>query len=454
MKKIKFILLVSVVLSFFASCVNEDERLGLALVQNDSSINILRDNSTGVVINAKMFQADSVVTSNLRYNALGFYRDNNFGSISASIFSQLSLSSSGQNFSSLGTADSVVLSLLYSGAFVKDKTIRTMQMHIKVEELAEDLRDTMYAKETFAVKGDALFDATITIDMDNDNIKQGDDTTTYLPHLRLKLSDEFRDRLANKLYNDNTEFQSDFKGFKISATTTDANGMIIYFDMTSNLSCLTYYYHTQSGANYNYKMPVPSNGKRFMHVDYDYSGTSLSGLTSTPTAIGNDDYMYLSCLGMSEVQLDIQNFDAWYNKDSIKGSIINKAELILPVADISGDKFTFPTSLQCYRLDENNVIRLLPDENIATSLNSIPYYDSTINAYRIQITSYLQNYLRGNYGENSTIYIIPSMRDRNNADNGYNRRNTANRVVLNSMNYSDPTKRPKLNITYSRIKDN
>lgn len=452
MKRIHLILCV-VALLFFASCVNEDERLGLSLVQNDDAINILRDNSTGVTLDVKMFQTDTVITSKLRYNALGSYKDNNFGKISSCIYSQVSLSSSGQNFSSLGTADSVVLSLLYSGAFVKDKTVRTMTMHFKVEELAEDLKDTIHANESFAVKGEVLFEADVNVDMDNDNVHLANDTVTYLPHLRLKLNDSFRDRLANKIYNSNDEFQSDLKGLKITATTTDANGMIIYVDMTSTLSCLTYYYHSTSGADYNYKMPFTTNGKRFMHVDYDYSGSSLNTINTTPSTIGTGDYMYLSCLGMSEIQLDIKNFDSWYNRDTIKGSIINKAELILPVADVSGDKFTYPTSLQCYRIDQDGKIRLLPDETIATSLNSVSYYDSTINAYRVQLTSYLQNLVRGNYGDNSTIYIIPSMRDRNNSDNGYNRRNTANRVVLNGINYSDVTKRPKLNITYSKIEN-
>ena len=93
MKKISLIL-CAVALLFFASCVNEDERLGLSLIQNDDAINVLIDNSTGVTLEAKMFQTDTVLTSKLRYNALGSYKDNNFGKITSCIYSQVSLSTS------------------------------------------------------------------------------------------------------------------------------------------------------------------------------------------------------------------------------------------------------------------------------------------------------------------------------------------------------------------------
>ncbi|MDO5759721.1 MAG: DUF4270 family protein [Bacteroidota bacterium] len=453
MKRIYLILVVFAIL-FFSSCVNEDEKLGLSLIDSNNSINILRDNSSGVELSAKMFNTDTILTNNLRYNAMGTYKDNNFGKISSSIFTQLSLSSSGNNFRDLGQADSVVLSLEYAGAFVKDKSVRTMNIHFKVEEVTEEITtDKKRANDNVEV-GQTWFDGDVFVDMDNDNIKLDNDTNTYSPHLRLKLNDVVLQKLANGYYEDNSAFQSDFKGIKISATSNDANGMLIYVDMTATLSCLTYYYTSSSNNKYSYKITFPTDGQRFMKVDFDYSGTSLALLDTIPSVVGDNEYIYLSCLGMSEVELNIANFMQWYERDSIKGALINKAELVLPVADVSGNSFTYPSSLQCYRKDAEGNIYLLRDENIASSINAVPYYDSTINAYRVQLTSYLQNYVRGSYGDDATIYIIPSMRDRNNSDNGFIRRNTANRVVLNGTNYSDINKRPKLNITYSTIADN
>ena len=453
MKTIRLILSLVLLSVFVLSCVNEDERLGLSFIDNNNAINILRDNNSGVILSSKIFNTDTVLTNNLRYNALGEYKDNNFGKISSNIITQLSLSSSGQNFSSLGQADSAVLSLLYAGAFVKDKSVRGMTMHFKVEEVTEEINENKkHANENVEV-GQVWFEDEVSVDMDNDNIKLNNDTAVYSPHLRLKLNDAFLQKIYNGYYADNNAFQSDVKGIKITATNSDANGMLIYVDMASVLSCITYYYTTAAGGHYNYRITIPNGGQRFMKVNFDYAGTSLSSINTKPAKVNNEEYIYISSLGMSELELDIQNFMQWYDRDSIKGALINKAELILPVADISGNSFTYPTSLQCYRKSGDNIY-LLKDESIAANLNAVPYYDSTINAYRVQITSFLQNYVKGNYGENSTIYIIPSMRDRNNADNGFSRRNTANRVVLNGPNYSDVSKRPRLNITYSKIADN
>lgn len=453
MKRLYLILSLFVAL-FFASCVNEDEKLGLSLIDSNNAINILRDNSSGVELSVKMFNTDTVLTNNLRYNALGTYKDNNFGKISSSIFTELSLSSTGANFVDYGRGDSVVLSLEYAGAFVSSKSVRKMNIHFKVEQVTEEITsEKKHANDNVEV-GQVWFDGDVMVDMDNDNIAMEGDTNVYSPHLRLKLNNDFLQKISNSIYEDNDKFKADFKGIKITATCNDANGMLIYVDMTSSLSCINYYYTNSSGNHFNYKINFPTEGQRFMKVDYDYSGTNLNSINSIPTTIADNKYVYLSCFGMSEVELSIENFLQWYDRDSIKGALINKAELVLPVADISGDAFTYPTSLQCYRKGTDSALYLLRDEGIATNVNAVPYYDSTINAYRVQITSFLQNYVKGNYGDNSTIYIIPSMRDRNNADNGFTRRNTANRVVLYGTNYSDINKRPKLNITYSKIADN
>lgn len=448
MKKI-LIICISAVLAL-SSCVNEDEQLGLNLVGDNGAIDVLRAYGTGVTTKATMYNTDTLVTANLRYNILGTYKDDNFGKLSSSIYTQVNLSSAGQNFALLGTPDSVVLSLLYAekGAMVSRKDIHKMRMHFKVEELAEELvKEKQYAKDEVAVKPEALFDDEVMVDMDSANIHLGADTMTYPVHLRLRLKDEFLHRLANSSFDDNNAFMSEFKGIKISATNNDVNGMMMYIDMASVYSCITYYYSTPDGRHYNYKMPFPTTGQRFMHIDFDYC-PSLRSVMDTTTET-DQTYMYLCGLGMSEIKLDILGLDTWYNRDTIKDKIINKVELILPVADLSGDKFTYPSSLQCLR-KEGEKFYFIRDEYIATTVNAVPYYDTTINAYRVQLTSFIHNYLQGKY-EDATVYIVPANRDRQNADGGYSRRNTASRVVLNGPAFSDENRRPKLNITYSNL---
>ncbi|MBR1770319.1 MAG: DUF4270 family protein [Bacteroidales bacterium] len=452
MKKINLLLCI-IALTVIFSCVDENEKLGLSLVRENSAVNVLRDSSTGISMESKIFKTDTLLTNGFRYNAVGSYYDANFGRISSAVCTQVALTSSGKNFQSLGEGDSVVLSLKYDGAFTENTSVRGMMMHFKVEEITEELsKEKTHVNDNVEVSPNVLFEGDVKIDMDNDNTSFEGDTNTYLPHLRLKLSNEFLNRLQNSTFADNNSFMEEIKGLRISATNTDSKGMIIYFDLTAENSGLTYYYHTESGKNYNYKMTFPTETVRFMQVKYDYSNSRLSSLAASEE-IDADEYMFLSCLGMAEIKLDIKEFDSWYNRDSVKGRIINKAELILPVADISGDKFTYPSSMQCYRKTSDGTIYLLRDETIASSLNAVPYYDSTINAYRVQITSFIQGYINKNY-DDLTLYIVPSMRGRDNTDRGYNRRNSINRVVLNGVNYSNPDKRPKLNITYSNVGKN
>ena len=439
MKKVIFILgLVSVL--FFASCVDEDKRLGLEFVGDNNAVNVLAADLNLVHLEAQIFNDDTLKTKTYRSVPLGSYRDNNFGRITTSIYTPIAMSSSYQNFSELGTADSIVLTLAYSGFFAKNNSVTSMDMRVVVNELTETIDSTKtHANDSVSYNQTPIFDANVNINVYDTNMIVGTDSTKYNPHLRLKLSNEFLAKITSSSYESGEAFAEDFKGFRIQATNTDANGMIAYVDLSSSISGVTLYYTTQSGMHNRYTFTFPTSGNTFVHVDKDYSNTPLAGLSSSlsTNAIATGEYMYLAALGVAEIKLNILGLDTWYSIDSIKDAAINRAELILPVADISGDRFTYPNSVICYRKPTDTTSVFLRDEIIATNIGGETYFDTTINAYRILVTSHLQNYLKGNYSD-PTIYIIPDPTV-----------NSAARVVLNGPNFTDPTKRPKLNIIYS-----
>ena len=119
-------------------------------------------------------------------------------------------------------------------------------------------------------------------------------------------------------------------------------------------------------------------------------------------------------------------------------SAFNKAELILPVADINdGNTKNYPSSLLCYRQDSTLV--LIRDEIVSYATYYTGTYSSADNSYHLQITSHLQNYLKGKYST-PDIYIVPN-----------NRRQTASRVVLNGRHSANP---PRLEITFSHSNSN
>ncbi|MCQ2327615.1 MAG: DUF4270 domain-containing protein [Bacteroidales bacterium] len=436
---------------FMVSCVNEDERLGLEFVGDKGAIDILAEENTNVTISAEVFSQDSLRTVASRGVLLGSYRDNNFGRVTSSIYTQVSLSTEEKNFLVAGTGDSVVLTLAYSGAFAKDKNVTSMNMHITVSEVMEEIDSSKtHANDDLAISPSPLFDGNVNVNIYDTNIILANDTMKYAPHMRLKLSNDFLSRIMSRRYESGEEFMQDFKGIKITASNTDASGMMVSVDLSASLSGMTVYYTTTSGHREKYKLNFPVSGRMFMHIDKDYSGSRLAGLNSKSTrkaSIDAGEYISVAALGVAEAKLDLAGLKEWHQLDSLKGIAINRAELILPVADISGDPSTYPKSLVCYRKNQDNdsSFFFIKDEVIASYVNGTSYYDTTINAYRILLTSHLQAYLNGAYdgtdaekNKKTTIYIMPNPRI-----------NSAARVVLNGPSYSDPARRPKLYITYS-----
>ena len=170
-----------------------------------------------------------------------------------------------------------------------------------------------------------------------------------------------------------------------------------------------------------------------MHLDYDYNGTPLVGLNSSDKdSLDSKQYIYVACLGIAEAKINIEGLLDWYNSSEIKGAAINRAELILPVADINGNQYNFPESLICF-FKEDGTYYYLPD--IVASNNWLGNkYDQSIKAYRIDMTSYLQRFVTNKYSE-CALYLIPDSRI-----------SSAKRVILNGPQSSNP---PQLNIIYS-----
>ena len=290
MKKIWLLLLC---LPFaFASCVDEDETLGLDLIDENDKLGAGIYES--IVMRGAYFREDSLITANYQYNVLGEYKDTRFGKVSSSIYTQMTLSMPSADFREYNI-DSVVLSLAYSGGFTEDTAIDGKTMKLSVYELAEDMDSTKkYSFDAVQVNPTPIYSQNVDIDYNKDRIIGND---TLDPHLRVSITGWFLDKIKN-FSGENAAFVSQFKGLKFSLEKTDERGMMAYINMTSSLSCITVY-HTESGKSQQYTIKFPSAGRRFMHFDYDFSGSDLQRFSSQDTTISGDDLIYLGSMGIS-----------------------------------------------------------------------------------------------------------------------------------------------------------
>ncbi len=435
MKKILFLLLFFPFL--FASCVDEDETLGIDLV--DSSDLLQVGTYTDVQMGAKFYREDSLLTANYRYNTLGEYHDTKFGTIKSSIYTQLHLSMAQANFAGYDQIDSVVFTLAYANGFSEDTALSGKTMHLEIFELSEVMDTTKkYSFDEVATDPQPIFSEDVLIDYNSDVVSG---TDTLDPRLSVRIQGGFVDKLKN-FSGTNEDFIAQFKGLKFVLSKKDASGAIAYIDMTSATSCITVHY-TQSSKAQKYLLKFPSEGHRFMHYDYDFAGSDIASLANGDTLSG-DDLIYLGNMGISMAKINIEDFRADW-KDNINGGkpnnnvAINSALLEIPVSELSLMNNPNNTSrILCYRRhinDNDTSLVLIHDAQVSDAAYD-GYYDTKTKSFKLRITMHLENYLNGNITD-PNVYLIPDAR-----------RSSATRVILcGPKNQTSPA---RIKIVYSK----
>lgn len=431
---------------FLVSCVDEDPMLGMGLVDDSDKLNVNKYDKFD--IKAFVFHEDSLKTSDYRYMTLGQYYDNQFGQVKTSIYSQISLSSSTIDFNYYkDNSDSIVLALSYVGAFVRDTSIKSMEMKVEIFEITESFVDSAsyYKKSSLQYNSTPIVSKIVTISpKDSVEINNG-----KLPaHLRVNLGNDFLQKIINSgSFSSNKSFTEFFKGFYIKLTPSyaETNGLIAYFDMYSPNSGMMLYYKNNAGRTLKYNFVFGQTSRRFTHIDYDFSSSELSqfslkrkSITDTLDCNSTNGTIHLATLGISTAKLNINDLLQWYKDSTQNLGGFNQALLILPVnedyiANVGGTQ-NIPNKIICYRKDDNGNLVYIHDAFSAEQFMGT--YDKATNSYRMRITSHLQNFLNGNI-KSSDIYLMPDSRT-----------STGNRVVLNGPKHS--TKPTKLEIIYTR----
>src|SRR5574344_979227 len=236
---------------FLLSCVDEDSKLGLGLV--DSSDRVVVKQYDNFDINACVFhEGDSLKTSDYRYMTIGSYADATFGRVTSSIYTQLSLSNSSINFADYGHIDSVVLTLAYNGCYTVPKSLQRAQqeqnMLISVYQLTENFDDSAsyYSNSTLSHSKTIIKNHLVKISPKKSVIIQTNGKKDTLPaQLRVSLPASFINEIVSYgSFATNSDFVKTFKGFYITLTPTQTRsmgGMIAYIDMYSSSSGVSMY---------------------------------------------------------------------------------------------------------------------------------------------------------------------------------------------------------------------
>ncbi|NND93508.1 MAG: DUF4270 family protein [Flavobacteriales bacterium] len=379
---------------FFISCEKREDSLGLDLQPEEEFLNLVT--VEGLEIETRTVRADSARTNELTRALLGNIHHPTFGEYSSVIYTQIRLSALGADF---GTQDSVVVdSLVLSLDYFEDEEVYGLvePMLFSVKRISEDLDldSTYYSNFTSVVFEGELLESTgpFSFNTEDDVVVDGD---TLPAQLRLRLRTAVGEELVDNAYGDDSafdeidDFLDYFKGLRIEAINQGLSGGIASFDLLSNLSKVTLYYHNDVDTA-QFDFTINQNAQRYLSFTHDYTGTPVEAQLNDPSLGQNE--LYLQATGGVNFTVNVSEILSL--SDTIQAAF-NKVELVVPVAEaMDNESFPFPERLFAVYENEDGDILSIPDL-FEGEAHSDGFYNEDTKDYRINITRYAQQLVNG-----------------------------------------------------------
>lgn len=440
----KVLILSASFLAVFTAC-KKDGMLTPDFIE-DTSFSFFTDS---VTIQTDTRIGDSVLADKVATGLVGLYRDSVFGRTVSSVYLQPLLSSNGLIFGEENDElllDSIVLSLEYSNLFGDSSVDQTVEVYRLDEKL--DINDFYFSDTSIVTISSVLGSKTFKPQINKSttilrpNITNGVDTLSLNAQLRIKLDDALGSEILSKSgeseLSNNDEFTSFFKGLKVmpdvSAVVNNNENSILSFALTASETKMSLYYRTVSAQNGDTTkrvtdFPINSSSARFSTFEHDYTGSVIESVLNdnVPDSI----FSYTQSMAGVETVITFPNIRRTFENGS---TVINKAELELPVADGSYANFGVPNSLVLASRSDAGMLQFIPDFFEGDDFFG-GEYDASSEVYRFNITRYIKGLIKGSENEDGLTVLV--------SGSAVN----AERAVFFAKN--NPERKIKLNLYYS-----
>lgn len=426
-----------------ASCKKDPYELGLDLLPPSDTLYVdLFDTAS---VQAYSVLEDSMRTDELSSFVLGSIMDPIFGKTTASFYTQFLLESEQVDFGVNPRLDSLVLVLYYQDVYGDTNTLQ----QVRVYEMSESLLiDTSYYSNQSVGTYPLELGSVTYMPRPHDSVMNYGKNTA--PHLRINLSNH-SNYLGNKiLFAPETvlssipEFLKFFKGLYVEAMPVNAQGALVNFASSDNLSRLVLYFHNDDkGDSLHFNMPVDVAAARFNtfnhHGYQDASPEFKQQVLYHDTALGKNQ-LFLQAMAGVKIKLRLPFIRSLKALGPIA---INSAVLTFKNPD-PDTSWSPPPQLTIFKVDTAGKLGVLIDE--AEGANYFGgFYNKDTREYWFRMTRHIQRLLVIDTLVNYDMYIY--------ASSPLVRTAFTNRVVLNGTDpyfSPSPDDNLKLRITYTK----
>lgn len=383
----------------FSACKKNWNELGSQLIATEN-ITVLSFDS--LKIKASIHKEDSLSSLNTSSYFLGSFTDADFGSTDASIYTEFRMPSSDVVFGENAQADSIVLSFQIEGFYGDTSSALNISVKEMLEEITSSTTDSSGQDSSIVIYTDQdfLIDNTTIGSLSYTAASSG--ATLVNINLTNEFAQSFLD--AETLnFEDNTAFQSFFKGLYISCDQFTSQGMLLELDLLDVSSKLTLYYQNSESDSLSYDFQINSNADKMTRWSHDYSTTNI------PNLIGEEDLVQAYVQG----SVGYRTYLTLPSLESLKDSnyVIHKAELTIPYIYNENDSvFSIPNKLGLAAVNSQGGLEILSeDQNIQGS----SYFDGNSNTldqtYTFNIARYVHKVIEQGYTNRLALYVPSSV---------------------------------------------
>ena len=357
-----FNLLLIPILFFFISCnPDEDDILGLDLIQDDEFLIEKHIFSSSTAdLNIKNFQEEDVSGSG-SYNLLGSFYDNFFGQSDASFYFQVLLPSNNVDLEASESNPNVKLELSLPFYGIYGDTIQNQV--VSVYEVTQSLSsiDTtqVTSTESYQYDNNPLTQIDVQVNLLSDSVQWNNETVS--PRLIIDLSSS---NLVTKILEassfdleNNENFNNLINGLYLKVNSL-TNGSIIYFD-TNSPQCFLRMSYTKNDNNQNI-----------------------------------DSLIFLQSMGGLAMEFDL----SFLSSDIYSDWVISQASLNIPVyKDDDYSKYPAPSYLVLTEFEDSSDVAI---QGITGGL-----FNTVAEEYNFNISSHVQKIISNNHSGILRLYV-------------------------------------------------
>lgn len=401
------ILFLAAITLILPSCTKDPGKIGTIIQPGDSWLKVRFTDTTSIA--AYSVIDDSVRTDELTRNAIGYVNDPVFGATKASFYTQFVLSTNGHNFGEEPHLDSLVLQLVYSGAYADTNTTLTLHTY-QISNIPDNkiFKDSAYYNRRTFIVGETDFSNFSFQPRPNDSVYI--DSVAYPPLIRINLSDlstELGERLlsADSATNmvDNEAFLEFFRGLYLTPSAVSSTGAFAYFNLISGGSKLSIYYSNQNDDSLRYDFIISSSAARFNKYEHDFTNASVDlrqQIVNGDSTLGEQNFYIQGYAGVKTV-IKLPYPKSWRNLVNVA---VNEAKLTLPGGNFA-QFYEAPAQLVLVQRLQDGSYELLPDYNDGVSYFG-GTYEAESNRYVFRITKYIQSVISDSTTVNYGLYLL------------------------------------------------